>query len=516
MGLTRCRRIGLHPMRGPLYFGLINGYGTLGAVAALRPSGFWSDVARLEYIDNTGSKATLPLDTDGNVTIGRDPGSDIYTSNPSVSRRHGRIYFSESGWLIRDLGSSNGTFVNDEQVDEHTLSADDQIRCGDFVISFFVDDAPAETTKDRQKREKKPASSEAPSTHLTANTESSLRRTSDSIPNKTRVPRDALRKAKRTDALDESSPKKRIRSVREADEAGSAEARYIRQIKEQASELETVTQDRNEARSMVSELEHRLEDLETKAIRYEVELESMAEKYVQIKDQLALSRERLDETREELAEREDQLFQYEARVSELDTELETARTRVSASTEHVTTFKVKLTQKERQIEDLQRQYDLMEYEFRAAREELRALQEDSNNDEFKTQRLEKRINQLREVIVDKENVIAELRLDLENKDIEIRQVKLGMGLTDLEDEKRKLLEDYYEKNREVDLLRDKLDAAGREHVDTKERLAEVSAELERKAQPVDVEAHPDFKAKSREVVRLQEQLAEQSPRSLAV
>ncbi len=467
-------------------------------------------MARLEYIDNTGSRAVHTLRVKENVAIGRDPGSDIYTNNPSVSRRHGRVFFADDSWSVRDLGSSNGTYVNDEQVDEQTLQDVDQIRCGDFVITFYAGEAVDDTRKPKRSPKRKQALKETADQGPGASTESSAQKAADEVPKKTRIPRKALRDSKPKAPRETGESRKRIRAVKGDEQSGSAEARYVRQIKEQAAELETLSQDRDEAQSMVKELEHRLEELETKSIRYEVELDSMAEKYVQIKDQLSLSRERLDETREELAEREDQIFQFEARVRDLDTELESARERVSASSEHVSTFKIKLTQKERQIEDLQRQYDLMEYEFRAAREELRALQEDSNNDEFKTQRLEKRINQLREVIVDKENVIAELRLDLENKDIEIRQVKLGMGLTDLEDEKRKLLEDYYEKNREVDRLRDELEIAGRDHTETKERLAEVAVELERKSQPVDIEVHPEFKAKMREVGRLQEQLAEQT------
>jgi pSer/pThr/pTyr-binding forkhead associated (FHA) protein len=470
-------------------------------------------VARLEYIDNTGSKAVFPLISDESVAIGRDPGSDIYTNNPSVSRRHGRVQAGDNGWHILDLGSSNGTFLNDEPlVSERVLTDNDQIRCGDFVITFYIQDAPGIKAPDRAEKSLEKAAKKA----LKQTSQQGLGTSTDAhtldgdrpIPSQTRLPEQLRQKRSKPGSAEPGAPKKGIRAVKGQSSSDNAEERFVRQIKEQAAELETLTQDRDEARAMLRELENRLEDFETKSVRYEVELDSMAEKYVQIKDQLTLSRERLDETREELAERDDQIFQLEAKAADLAGELDTARERVTASTEHVSTFKVKLTQKERQIEDLQRQYDLMEYEFRAAREELRAIQEDNNNDEIKTQRLEKRINQLREVIVDKENVIAELRLGLENKDIEIRQVKLGMGLTDLEDEKRKLLEDYYEKNREVDVLRDTLDTAKREHQETREKLTEVKAELERKSQPIDVETHPEFKAKSREVNRLQEQIVE--------
>jgi len=285
--------------------------------------------------------------------------------------------------------------------------------------------------------------------------------------------------------------------------------RLIRQIKEQAAEIETLSQDYKEQKSMVGELELRLEEFENKSTRYEVELDSITEKYVQIKDQLTLSKERLDEAREELADRDEKVFQLEGRIGELDAEIESHRDRSSQSQEYVATFKIKLTQKDRQIEDLQRQYDLMEFEYRAAKEEIESLRDIIKTGSGDTATLERKINNLREIITDKENVIAELRLDLENKDIEIRQIKMGMGIPDLEDEKRKLLEDYLKKGREVDELRDQMRGIQLEAEEAKEQLKESQSELEKKSNALaDIASHPDFKAKVRETKRLEEQLEE--------
>jgi pSer/pThr/pTyr-binding forkhead associated (FHA) protein len=48
--------------------------------------------------------------------IGRETGADLVISSPVVSRRHARILQVDDGHTIEDLSSSNGTYVNDQQV----------------------------------------------------------------------------------------------------------------------------------------------------------------------------------------------------------------------------------------------------------------------------------------------------------------------------------------------------------------------------------------------------------------
>lgn len=87
--------------------------------------------------------------------LGRGSGNDITINDELVSKQHAEIIASEgeSGegfeYVIKDCGSTNGTFVNDEKIDVYTLKNDDVIRIG--VNHFrFVDDANddlAATTK---------------------------------------------------------------------------------------------------------------------------------------------------------------------------------------------------------------------------------------------------------------------------------------------------------------------------------------------------------------------------------
>ena len=72
---------------------------------------------------------TLPL-TDG-LTMGRSPAGTLQLADPGVSRLHVEIVWEEGdGWVIRDLGSTNGTYVNGRKITTHALRTGDEIQLG--------------------------------------------------------------------------------------------------------------------------------------------------------------------------------------------------------------------------------------------------------------------------------------------------------------------------------------------------------------------------------------------------
>lgn len=64
-----------------------------------------------------------------NLVIGRDPGCDIVviTTDKQVSRKHARIWRSDNGFSIEDLGSKNGTHVNGDKINAETILHDGDI-----------------------------------------------------------------------------------------------------------------------------------------------------------------------------------------------------------------------------------------------------------------------------------------------------------------------------------------------------------------------------------------------------
>lgn len=75
------------------------------------------------------------------LVIGRSPKCEIQVDQESVSRNHCRIRFEGGEFLVRDLGSTNGTYVNDGLVhDDGRLRHGDQLKVGRTILKFIVGD----------------------------------------------------------------------------------------------------------------------------------------------------------------------------------------------------------------------------------------------------------------------------------------------------------------------------------------------------------------------------------------
>jgi len=108
-----------------------------------------SAVLLVETADNPGRPETFSL-SGGEVVIGRRTGVDLLLTHPLVSRRHARIVREEQAggpvFVIIDLESSHGTWVNDARVDRHVLRPGDRISLGRNGIELrFADGTESQT-----------------------------------------------------------------------------------------------------------------------------------------------------------------------------------------------------------------------------------------------------------------------------------------------------------------------------------------------------------------------------------
>ena len=71
------------------------------------------------------------------LTLGRGQENVVVLDNDSVSRRHCRIEKRNAAWYVVDLDSTNGTYVNDDQVKEYQLRRGDQMKVGDTIFKFL-------------------------------------------------------------------------------------------------------------------------------------------------------------------------------------------------------------------------------------------------------------------------------------------------------------------------------------------------------------------------------------------
>ena len=88
---------------------------------------------------------------EGPVLIGRQAGATLKIGNASVSRRHAVIEKEGERFIIADLGSRNGTFVNDVPVRRRELHHGDRVRIGDSQFFFLFEDSdePSRTSEIR-------------------------------------------------------------------------------------------------------------------------------------------------------------------------------------------------------------------------------------------------------------------------------------------------------------------------------------------------------------------------------
>jgi Inner membrane component of T3SS, cytoplasmic domain len=95
------------------------------------------DVASLVVRSGSQAGAAFGLHTD--VTrLGRHPDSEIILDDITVSRRHAEVVRIADGYVLRDAGSLNGTYVNQERVDEAVLRQGDELQVGKFRLVFFA------------------------------------------------------------------------------------------------------------------------------------------------------------------------------------------------------------------------------------------------------------------------------------------------------------------------------------------------------------------------------------------
>lgn len=109
----------------------------------LRPSrpGTWArlrnaagaTVARIAGVDSSGQSTLLALDWTGEqeeLLVGRDLDCDVVLGDPAISRRHALLVFRGGGWIIQDLGSTNGTVLNGARVGRSELHPGDHLVLG--------------------------------------------------------------------------------------------------------------------------------------------------------------------------------------------------------------------------------------------------------------------------------------------------------------------------------------------------------------------------------------------------
>jgi predicted nucleic acid-binding Zn-ribbon protein len=469
-------------------------------------------MARIEFVDADGrpQRFEIPETTTGAV-IGRSPSANCVIPNHSVGRSHGRIAFQSGQFAYTDLGSVNGSYLNDRKVTgTETLADGDVILLGEVQVRFVQEPrrptGPVRTGDSEGRtmieHDLPPLPEPVASRPVAAVVpEAAIRPTLASAPSVVEAPRP---QAQPTAPLSNAPSAPAAVSSDAAAQRGRADALSgtLAQREEEVRHL----------RGLIADGERRLKEAESRATVATSSLESMHAKYLDMRDQVSHLQAQVDRVRGEGSDREVEASELREQVASLTAQVQSIRGRTGQHTEEIGNLKVKLTERDREVERLRRELDGREYDLKALREENERLEEYCHSDTGRQQELERKSRNLEAVIDENRNLIASLRRDVEKKEDELRKVRLGVGIADLEQEKTRLLEDYHRKNRELDELRTQTAAL---HAQTKVLAAE-KADLEarirdleeaaraRRSERGDISDHPEFRAKAREAETLAE------------
>ena len=105
------------------------------AINAL-PSGHALLIVKRGYEE--GSRFLLDSDL---ATAGRHPNADIFLDDVTVSRRHAEFERKDGRFIVRDLGSLNGTYREGRTIDVIQLADGDEVQIGKYKLTFFASPA---------------------------------------------------------------------------------------------------------------------------------------------------------------------------------------------------------------------------------------------------------------------------------------------------------------------------------------------------------------------------------------
>lgn len=96
-------------------------------------------MSALRLVITEGSHAGRDFQVSGSLSVGRDAAAGIVIDDDEVSRRHAVVTRDGDELVVRDLGSTNGIWVNEERVSqERRMRVGDRVRIGSTVLELMI------------------------------------------------------------------------------------------------------------------------------------------------------------------------------------------------------------------------------------------------------------------------------------------------------------------------------------------------------------------------------------------
>ncbi len=410
------------------------------------------------------------------IIIGRSPTSNLRLHSRMVGRNHGRVTFENEAFVYYDMGSVNGSVINNKKVSQHILQDGDVLRLGDRKLTFHSDmktNAMPKLPKPRTQTNASPPprTVQPPVGGLSAQ-----------VP-MLKNENDALRK--RCNDL-------------------------AKKLKQSSEELERVQAQRDSLQQQVEQFEKEAKKYRDKDVAYSVDLHNLVDRNKDLAEKLKFQQGLLEQAREDLQNIQAKNNSLEVTAKEAQEQAEMMRDKLTEYKQQIEDFKVKMTQAQREIDQIQRDNDIKEYDIRTIKEENEILREKAATLEKNLREQNKKVRDFEVIIEENRRHIEELRRQIRQKNDEIDALHArlqdgGSGGVEAElreavTDKEQQIEEFRERITE---LAGKVSAMEQEKQDLIAKIEDLQGNLDQARQtPSDISDHPEYKDKLRAVERL--------------
>jgi predicted nucleic acid-binding Zn-ribbon protein len=387
--------------------------------------------ARLTYQASDGADVHVELSPDNETSVGRHPSCTITVGQPSVSRKHARIYFEMGGYYVQDLHSSNGTYINNQRIEQASLAEGDDLRCGDFAMVFSSVESVGTREVPTARAPARP--SLRPVGHMSRAGRKSNKPVRPTVQPARSVPqRRSAQPAGGPPALPpgETGEVDKLREELAQYKAAEAKALLsgggpdeVEQLRAEVTRLGAVDRQLAEIKADNDDKARRIRDLESEDLRAEEQIKTLTDRSLRLRDEVQAQQRQLEEYRVEKADLEYTLAETQQRSEQLqNNEALTERDRAEMA-DQINDLKREVGQRDKQLRQLEQQQSVLEYDLRAAREENDDLRLALGEDDNERKGLNTTLDDLRQVIAAKEAMIEQLGLDVRRLEDRLAQTE---------------------------------------------------------------------------------------------
>lgn len=323
-------------------------------------------MASLKILSGKLSGQTIELNIDPNF-IGRNDGNEIRITDAGVSGKHAKIWAEDDAWFVMDLGSTNGTLVNNSDIDREQLRDGDKLAFGPIVAQFVGGAAARRPASPPGRAAPGPVASGAPAGGFGVGASGELELELNTLKARystlekeiDRVRSEAAQNEKRIAELAVANMKEEMQKLRDLMRERDESMRTIEgQIKEREAYYSPEEMERErkrveasvqlETRRQLEAHERQARELEARLVARSAELEATQRTLREKDDLLRLMSEREDRAGNVAREKEDKLGEVGSELKRLQDELAAATAREREASD-------KLRQKNMQLAEMGKQ-----------------------------------------------------------------------------------------------------------------------------------------------------------------